>query len=128
MSGIEHENQPPTIRSRGRRRRLHWTVVAGLWLIAGTWIAIDPLTGAHSDATGRWMSNMSLLLVAAACTTLIGYLIQVLAIEPHNDRDRRFELGYYAGRYDALHEGRPALGLVSDIGGSHGNSGGRTGT
>lgn len=70
---------------------------------------------------------MSLLLVAAACTMLIGYLIQVLTIEPYNDAGRQFELGYYSGWHDRSNEGRPALGIVTELDPQQ-RGGSRTGT
>lgn len=91
--------------------------------MAAVWITVDPLTGTHSEPTTEWMQNISLLLIAAACTTLIGWLIQFLVIGPHNTEARSFELGYLAGRADALNESRPALGIVSELSRHNGRTG-----
>lgn len=120
MSVLQEANARPPARGR---RRLHWTVVAALWTIAAAWIAVDPLTGPHSTVTNRWMMNVSILIIAAAATTLIGWLIQVMTIEPINDERRTFALAYQAGRYDALNEGRPTLGVVADLPGQRGRTG-----
>lgn len=69
------------------------------------------------------MQNVTLLLVSAACTTLIVWLIQYLVIEPQKLGDRKFELGYQAGRADALSEMRPSLGIVAPFPNRHGQTG-----
>lgn len=104
-------------------RRLPWGVVAALWGLAALWIIIGPLTGDHANATSRCMQNVTLLLVSAACTTLVVWLIQLLVIVPHNTTTRSFELGYYAGRSDALNESRPSLSVVAPLPGRHGQTG-----
>lgn len=98
-------------------------MVAALWVLAVLWITIDPLTGTHSSPTQRWMENISLLLVAAACTTLIAWLVQHFVIEPQNTATRSFELGYYAGRADVAKESRPSLGIVASFPSSTGQTG-----
>lgn len=107
-------------------------MVAALWGIAALWICINPLTGDHANATSRWLQSITLLLVSAAGTSLVVWLIQYLVIAPQNDAtigDRKFELGYYAGRADALNEVRalddlkPPLGLVTTMNGSTGRTG-----
>lgn len=120
MSDLQQANTQPPAR---QRRRLHWAVVAALWVIAAIWIAVDPLTGSHTSVTNRWMMNVSILLIAAAATTLIGWLIQIMVIEPMNDERRIFALGYHAGRYDAQQEGRPVLGVVTSLPGQSGRTG-----
>jgi len=73
------------------------------------------------------MGDVSLLLVAAACTVLIVWLMQRVIPMPSGTgytADRAFELGYYAGRADALNENRPSLGVVAEFP----SSAGRTGT
>lgn len=97
-----------------------------LCTLAVLWVSVNPLTGSHSQSVSRWMTGMSLLLVSAACTVLIAWLIQRGTTEPRGTdyaSDRAFELGYYAGRADALNESRPSLGVVSEF-----PSAGRTGT
>lgn len=111
------------VSSLQRCRRLHWGVVAALWGLAALWITIGPFTGDHANATSRWMQNVALLLVSAACTMLVVWLIQYLVIQPQNTAGRTFELGYYAGRADALNEKRPPLGLVADFPSSTGQTG-----
>ena len=81
------------------------------------------MTGDHSNAVSREMQNITLLLVSAACTTLIVWLVQYLVIEPRNIGDRKFELGYQAGRADALNEMRPSLGVVTRLPDRHGQTG-----
>lgn len=98
-------------------------MVAALWGLAALWIAISPLTGDHSNAVSRGMQNIALLLVAAACTTLIVWLIQGLVIDPQNRNGRSFELGYQAGRADALNESRPSLGVVASLPDRNGRTG-----
>lgn len=120
MSAGVHQSQPP---EPPRRRSLHWGVVVTLWVVAALWIIVDPLTGTHASPTQRAMENVALLLVAAACTAQIVWLIQYLVIAPHNTGTRSFELGYYAGRADALNESRPSLGLVSPFPGSDNQTG-----
>lgn len=63
------------------------------------------------------------MLVAAACTTLIAWLMQYLVIEPQNKNNRKFELGYQAGRADALDESRPSLSVVSPFPGQRDQTG-----
>lgn len=106
-----------------RCKKIHWKVVAALWAIAALWIIIGPLTGDHSNSVSRAMQNVTLLLVSAACITLIAWLIQYLVIEPQNTSTRSFELGYYAGRSDALNESRPSLGVVATFPHSSGQTG-----
>lgn len=106
-----------------RCRRLHGGVVATLWGLAALWISIGPFTGDHANATSRWMQSVALLLVSAAGTTLVVWLIQYLVIEPRNISDRSFELGYYAGRADALNESRPSLSPVATLPHSSGKTG-----
>lgn len=110
-----------------RCRRLHWGVVAAIWGLAALWITINPLTGDHANTTSRWMQNVTLLLVSGACTMLVAWLMQQLVIEPQRNSvidDRKFELGYYAGRADTLNELRvpddlhPPLGLVPTMNGT----------
>lgn len=98
-------------------------MVATLWAAAALWIVIGPLTGDHSNAVSRAMQNVTLLLVSAACTTLIAWLMQNLVIEPQNVGDRKFELGYQAGRADALTEMRPSLAAVASLPDRHGRTG-----
>lgn len=109
--------------SKRRRRRLPGIVVAILWVVAIGWICLEPLTSPHTLATMRWMNSVTLLLVAAACTTLIGWMVQSFVIEPNNTERRAFELGYVAGRYDALNEFRPALGVVTPLRGDRDQTG-----
>jgi hypothetical protein len=93
-------------------------VVAALWGLAALWIVVNPLTGDHSNATTRCLQSITLLLVSAAGTTLFAWLIQYLIIEPNNTSTRTFELGYYAGRADALamlDEYRAPLAAVSEF-------------
>ena len=106
-----------------RCKKIHWRVVAALWALAALWIIIGPLTGDHSNSVSRAMQNVTLLLVAAACTTLIAWLMQTLVIEPQNLGDRKFELGYQAGRADALAEMRPSLAPVAAFPDRHGRTG-----
>lgn len=97
-----------------------------LWMLAVLWISVNPLTGSHSQPVSRWIAGTSLLLVSAACTVLIVWLIQRGAHEPQGAMyaaDRAFELGYHAGRADVLNESRPSLGVVAEF-----PSAGRTGT
>lgn len=106
-----------------RCRSIHWGVVAALWGLAALWIIVGALTGNHSNATSRAMQNVTLLLVSAACTTLVVWLIQYLVIEPQRLGDRKFELGYQAGRADVLNESRPSLGVVASLPDRHGQTG-----
>lgn len=122
MSATSESGQHHTLLLQ-RCRRVHGAVVAATWALAAGWILIDPLTGTHSSPTQRWMENIALLLVAGACTTLIAWLIQSLVIQPRNTSERAFELGYYAGRADALSESRPSLGLVTPLSDRHGRTG-----
>lgn len=115
MLGSEQRGKPP---ENGQSRRIHWSVVAALWALAALWISVDPLTGSHSDYISRWMGDVSLLLVAAACTVLIVWLMQRFTPEPQRSdcaADRAFELGYHAGHADALTESRLPLGLASEF-------------
>lgn len=98
-------------------------MVAALWALAVTWIVTDPLTGTHSSPTQRWMENTALLLVSAASVTLIAWLMQNIVAKPRNTADRSFELGYYAGRAEALTDSRPSLGVVAPLPGQHGKTG-----
>lgn len=118
--GNSSQNHVPSLQ---RCRRLRGEVVATLWGLAVLWVIIGPFTGDHSNATSRCMQNVALLLVAAACTTLMIWLMQYLVIEPRNKNDRSFELGYHAGRADALAEMRPSLGVVVPLPDRHGHTG-----
>jgi hypothetical protein len=116
MLRSEQRNQPPEI----RRYRLHGAIVATLWTIAALWTVVDPLTGSHVDSTSRLMRSVSLLLVSAACTTLIVWLIQSGGTGrgspvPGYPATRAFEIGYHAGRADALNESRPSLTVVTPL-------------
>lgn len=106
-----------------RCRRIHGVAVVATWTVATVWILVDPLTGTHSSPTQRWMENVALLLVAGACITLIAWLIQSLVVQPLNGTTRAFELGYQAGRVDALTEIRPSLGVVTSLADRHGRTG-----
>lgn len=98
-------------------------MVATLWGLSALWIAISPFTGNHSNAVSRAMQSITLMLIAAACTTLFAWLVLAVVIEPQRRRDRTFELGYYAGRADALSESRPSLGVVTPLPDRHGRTG-----
>ena len=90
-------------------------MVATLWGLAGAWIITCAFTGDHSNAASRAMQNITLLLVSAACTTLVVWLVQYIVIEPQKLGDRLFELGYQAGRANALNESHPSLGVVTNF-------------
>ncbi|HEY0937148.1 MAG TPA: hypothetical protein VGD91_25840 [Trebonia sp.] len=98
-------------------------MVAALSGLAALWIIVNPLTGNHANATNRWLQSVTLLLVSAACTTLVVWLIQYLVIKPHDISDRKFELGYQAGRADALTEMRPSLSAVASLSDRRGRTG-----
>jgi len=98
-------------------------VVAALWGLAAAWITGGLFSGDHSNAVSRWIQSITLLMVSAACTTLIVWLMQHLIIQPQNASDRRFELGYQAGRADALAEMRPFLGVVAQLSDRRGRTG-----
>ena len=119
----EGNSGQPHVASLQRCRKLRGGVVAALWGLAALWISISPLTGDHANATSRWMQSITLLLVSAACTALVVWLIQYLVIEPQKLGDRKFELGYHAGRADALAEMRPSLGVVTPFPDRRGRTG-----
>lgn len=98
-------------------------MVATLWGLAALWVTIGAFTGDHSNAVSRAMQNITLLLVSVACTTLVVWLIQYLVVEPQRRSDRMFELGYQAGRADALGESRPSLGVVAPLSDRRGRTG-----
>lgn len=106
-----------------RCRKIHWGVVAALWGLALAWITVGPFTGDHSNAVSRWMQGVSLMLFTAAGSTLFAWLVQYLVTGPQGSGDRKFELGYYAGRADALNEMRPSLGVVTSLSDRHGRTG-----
>lgn len=81
------------------------------------------------------MGNIALLLVAAASTLLIAWLVRPATPEQPKRDDytatRAYELGYAAGRADVLdeqaretNESRPVFDLITGINGA----GSRTGT
>lgn len=107
---------------------------AALWTLAALWISVDPLTGTHSGPVARWTGNIALLLVAAASSVLIVWLIR--AGTPERPRDeytsvRAFELGYAAGHADATAElraedeasPRPVFDLITGTNGKTSRTG-----
>jgi hypothetical protein len=121
MSAVGQRSQPPETHPT---HRVHGGIVAALCVATALWVAVDPLTGSHADSTSRLMRSISLLLVSAACAALIVWLIQRGGGQSGDyPATRAFELGYHAGRADALNEQRPSLGVVTTLPSSTGRTG-----
>lgn len=77
-----------------------------LWAVVTVWIVVDPLTGSHSQATGRCLRDITIALAGVACAGLTTWMVQQFVAAPRHTVDRAFELGYLAGCADTP-EGPP---------------------
>lgn len=109
-----------------RTPHIHGSAVAGIWGIATLWVAVNPVINTHTLNTSRWVTSIAMLLMTAAATLSIGYLVQAAITDPRGTGNRMFELGYRAGRYDRQAEGQVHLRLLESP--EHEHQNGKTGT
>lgn len=91
-----------------QHHQLHWGTIAALWAAAAFSVIFSTLTAPRLSPAAQLREGASLALVAAACTLQAAWLFQHLIPKLIPSVARSFELGYSAGRADALEEVPPS--------------------